>query len=53
MVAATDQLNALFSNRNPLLRPIRMAGLRLVQKITPARQFFMKQAMGLSPLAKR
>jgi 2-octaprenyl-6-methoxyphenol hydroxylase len=53
MVAATDQLNALFSNRNPLLRPIRMAGLRLVQKIAPARQFFMKQAMGLSPLAKR
>lgn len=52
MVAATDQLNALFSNRNPALRGVRMAGLRLVQKIKPVRQFFMTQAMGLSAMTK-
>jgi len=48
MVAVTDQLNALFSNQNPLLRTARRTGLRMVQCIKPARLFFMRQAMGLS-----
>lgn len=46
MMAATDTLNKLFSNNLPLVGPIRRAGLRLVSRVTPAKKFFMKQAMG-------
>ena len=46
MAAATDLLNKLFSNDSKSLRALRIAGLKMVQKIGPARRFFMKQAMG-------
>lgn len=46
MAAATDTLNRLFSNNVPPVRILRQIGLRLVQKTTPARKFFMRQAMG-------
>lgn len=50
MMAATDGLNKLFSNRLPMLAPLRQLGISLVQAIKPARQFFMKQAMGTAGL---
>ena len=46
MVAVTDGLNRLFSNNIFPVRMMRRAGLRLVSRIRPAKQFFMKQAMG-------
>lgn len=53
MMAATDGLTKLFSNNIPLLAPLRKLGVALVQKIPPARQFFMRQAMGLKGLGSR
>lgn len=47
MMAATDGLTRLFSNNLPLLSPLRRLGVAMVQKIPPARRFFMHQAMGL------
>jgi len=46
MVAATDGLVRLFSNNLPPVRFLRRTGLKLVSKLQPAKQFFMKQAMG-------
>ncbi len=46
MVAVTDGLVRLFSNNHASKRFIRRAGLKLVSKLKPAKQFFMKQAMG-------
>lgn len=46
MAAATDSLNALFSNPVAPVRILRKIGLKAVQKIKPARTFFMRQAMG-------
>ncbi|MGE4313119.1 MAG: UbiH/UbiF/VisC/COQ6 family ubiquinone biosynthesis hydroxylase [Pseudobdellovibrionaceae bacterium] len=46
MMAATDTLNKLFSNNLPFVGPLRRAGLRLVSRVSPAKHFFMKQAMG-------
>ena len=46
MMAATDGLTKLFSNRIPLLSSLRKLGVSLVQACPPARRFFMKQAMG-------
>lgn len=46
MVAVTDGLVRLFSNNHASMRLIRRAGLKLVSKLKPAKQFFMKQAMG-------
>lgn len=50
MAAATDSLNRLFSNDLAPVRILRKLGLRTVQRFTPARKFFMKQAMGASGL---
>lgn len=50
MMAATDALTRLFSNRLPLVAPLRKLGVALVQKIPPARRFFMRQAMGTAGL---
>jgi 2-octaprenyl-6-methoxyphenol hydroxylase len=50
MAGATDLLNKLFSNKVTPLRLARRAGLRMVQKSTIAKRFFMKQAMGTSGL---
>lgn len=50
MMAATDGLNKLFSNNMPGLGKIRKLGVRAVSKFLPAKQFFMKQAMGSTGL---
>ncbi len=47
MVAATDLLNKLFSNNMKSVNIMRSTGLKLIEKIAPAKKFFMKQAMGL------
>lgn len=46
MAGATDGLNRLFSNRSPALSILRKAGLTMVANLPPAKQFFMRQAMG-------
>lgn len=46
MVAVTDGLVRLFSNNIPPMRAIRKLGLKLVSKLPPAKNFFMRQAMG-------
>ncbi|MFN3512496.1 MAG: UbiH/UbiF/VisC/COQ6 family ubiquinone biosynthesis hydroxylase [Phenylobacterium sp.] len=46
LAAATDVFNRLFSNDNPLLRLARGAGLAAVNRIGPARRFFMHDAGG-------
>ena len=46
MVAVTDGLNRLFSNNIMPVRVLRRTGLKLVSRLRPAKQFFMKQAMG-------
>ena len=46
MVAVTDGLVRLFSNNIPPVRALRKFGLKLVSKLPPAKNFFMKQAMG-------
>lgn len=46
MCIATDSLNRLFSNDAPGLARIRRLGLGLVNRITPAKLFFMRQATG-------
>ena len=46
MVAVTDGLVRLFSNNLPPVRFLRRSGLKIVSKLPPAKQFFMRQAMG-------
>ncbi len=43
---ATDVFTRLFSNDLPLLRAARGAGLAFVNRIGPARRFFMGEAGG-------
>jgi 2-octaprenyl-6-methoxyphenol hydroxylase len=43
---ACDGFNRLFSNDNPLLRAGRDAGMALVNRLGPARRFFMQEAGG-------
>ncbi len=47
MMAATDSLNKLFSNNLPFIGPLRRAGLKMIEHTPVAKQFFMRQAMGL------
>ena len=46
LALGTDVFNRLFSNDIEPLRQIRGLGLSLVDKIPPARRFFMRQAGG-------
>ncbi len=46
MVAATDGLNRLFSNDNPLLGIARRLGLKAVDQLPPVKQLFMRHARG-------
>jgi 2-octaprenyl-6-methoxyphenol hydroxylase len=46
MAAATDLLNKTFSNGAPPLKLARKIGLKLVNRIKPAKKFFMRRAMG-------
>ncbi|HEY0214701.1 MAG TPA: UbiH/UbiF/VisC/COQ6 family ubiquinone biosynthesis hydroxylase [Paenirhodobacter sp.] len=43
-----DTVNRLFSNNNPLLRPMRDLGMGIVQALGPLRRGFMRQAAGVS-----
>lgn len=47
MAATTDILNKVFSNDYKSIQTVRKIGLRMVQKIKPAKKFFMNYAMGL------
>jgi 2-octaprenyl-6-methoxyphenol hydroxylase len=46
LMAATDAFTRLFSNDQPLVRLVRGAGMALVNRIGPARRFFMQEAGG-------
>ena len=46
LAAGMDAFVWLFSNDNPLLRVARGAGLAVVNRIGPARRFFMQEAGG-------
>ena len=46
LAAGTDIFNRLFSNDIEPVRTIRGLGMSLVNKIGPARRFFMRQAGG-------
>jgi 2-octaprenyl-6-methoxyphenol hydroxylase len=46
LAAATDLFNRLFSNDHPALRLARGAGLAIVNRLSPARRFFMREAGG-------
>jgi 2-octaprenyl-6-methoxyphenol hydroxylase len=46
LAAATDGFTRLFSNDNPLLRLARGLGMSVVDKMGPARRFFMQEAGG-------
>lgn len=48
MIAITHQLNHLFANAIPPIQIARQLGLASVNKITPLKKFFMKNAMGLN-----
>lgn len=51
MAFATDGLTMLFSNDRTSVKALRRIGLRAVAKLPFAKQFFMKQAMGLASFA--
>jgi 2-octaprenyl-6-methoxyphenol hydroxylase len=46
LAAATDGFTRLFSNDNPVLRLARGVGLSAVDRLGPARRFFMQEAGG-------
>jgi 2-octaprenyl-6-methoxyphenol hydroxylase len=48
MGLATDALNRLFSNRSDLLRLVRDVGLGLVDRAPALKQFFIREAAGLT-----
>jgi 2-octaprenyl-6-methoxyphenol hydroxylase len=50
MLAATDALDRLFSNRSVLLRAARDLGIAAVDRAPPLKRAFMRQAMGLGVL---
>lgn len=57
MATVTDGITRLFSNHSKTLKLIRNLGLAAVEKLTPAKHFFMQHAMGtvgdLPPLMKK
>lgn len=46
LLAVTDGLTRLFSNRIRPIRRLRQTGLALVDRLPPLKQFFMRHAMG-------
>ncbi len=48
LAVATDGINRLFSNDNPILRTVRDAGLGLVNSLPQLRRGLMREAAGLS-----
>lgn len=53
LAAATDGINHLFSNDNPLLRVMRDVGLGAVNAAPPLRRAFMRQAAGITGAVPR
>ncbi len=57
MVGAMDVFKRLFSNRNQALKLLRNTALSVVNRLGPAKHFFMRRALGLAgdlpPLARR
>lgn len=53
MAIMTDGLNKLFSNDFAPVKAMRALGLGLVERIPPAKRFFMRQAMGVSGAQSR
>jgi 2-octaprenyl-6-methoxyphenol hydroxylase len=47
MLTATDALDRLFSNDNPLIRLARDVGIATVHRLPPLKRAFMRTAMGL------
>ena len=47
LVAVTDGINRLFANDILPLKLAREAGLAIVDRLPPAKRFFMRHAMGL------
>ncbi len=52
ILAATDVLDRLFSNDNPLLRLARDIGIAAVHRAPPLKRLFMRQAMGAPPFSR-
>ena len=50
MLVATDALDRLFSNSNPVLRLARDVGIAAVNRTLPLKRVFMRQAMGIGVL---
>jgi len=48
MGVTTNSLNLLFSNKSTLLRTVRDIGLGIVDRVPPVKEFFIRQAAGLS-----
>ena len=48
LALATDTFNKLFSNDNPMLRAARDIGMGLINKATPLRRAFIREAAGLT-----
>ncbi|MCF6272259.1 MAG: UbiH/UbiF/VisC/COQ6 family ubiquinone biosynthesis hydroxylase [Rhodobacteraceae bacterium] len=48
LAVSTDAINKLFSNDNPVLRAMRVAGLGMVNALPSARRGFIREAAGLS-----
>jgi 2-octaprenyl-6-methoxyphenol hydroxylase len=48
MGLATNSLNVLFSNKSTFLRTVRDIGLGLVDRTPPLKEFFIREAAGLS-----
>ena len=46
LALSTDAFNRLFANDHPLIRAARDAGMAVVNRIGPARRFFMREAGG-------
>lgn len=46
IAAATDMLNSVFSNNSSAMRGLRKIGLRVMQKMAPAKKIVIAQAMG-------
>ncbi|MEM7618517.1 MAG: FAD-dependent monooxygenase, partial [Pseudomonadota bacterium] len=47
MAAATDLLNRLFSNNITPIKLIRQKGLKIIERVTPSKKFFIQRAMGI------
>jgi 2-octaprenyl-6-methoxyphenol hydroxylase len=48
MAAATDAVNALFSNDDPVLRGLRRLGLGAVDAVPGLKRRFVREAAGLA-----